>query len=510
MVQQGRVSKEDVMKRRTNLVLELIVRRFWCVLATAMLATFALVLFMGMGQNIWFDENYSIILAKQPVGELLRLTGVDAHPPLFYLMLKIWGSIFGWSELALRSMSALLAAATVGIVALLLRRLFTVRVALVVLPLLIIAPFWLRYGFEVRMYALAGLIVALASLVLVKAVESKTDRRWWVVYGLLVVAGMYTLYMTAVVWLAHVVWLWAHHRRGGLRRQPWLWTFVAVGVAFVAYVPTLIFQLTHSALPGIGQRLNLTSIGDIIGQVLVYTPEWSIGSWTALGILLVVGLAIYLLDRTRRRMPPASRHSLDLLLCLALVPLAFFILISLPPIMPIFVNRYLAHFILFVYAIIGVAAALGWRYGYRFPAAALLSLFVVLLGWGNVQLAQAGNFNYERFQRPQTSKVRQLIDCKKSVVVADDAYTYINDLYYFDGCDMRFYSPDPILYQGGYAWLADHGSRLAASTDLTAPSMVHVYWADNVPAFHPDSRYRLLSSVKYDQQVTDTYALNAE
>ncbi|HEU5122140.1 MAG TPA: hypothetical protein VFT59_04805 [Candidatus Saccharimonadales bacterium] len=50
---------------------------------------------IGLMQSVWFDEAYSIILAKKPISELLYLTSIDTHPPLYYLLLKLWASIFG-------------------------------------------------------------------------------------------------------------------------------------------------------------------------------------------------------------------------------------------------------------------------------------------------------------------------------------------------------------------------------------------------------------------------------
>ncbi len=497
------------MKRRMNQVVHLLVRRWTVLVAIAMLASFFLVLFAGKGQDVWFDENYSIILAQQSVPELLHLTSVDAHPPLFYLLLKLWGSVFGWSELSLRSMSALLCAVTVGIVALLLRRLFTIRVALVSLPFLALAPFWLRYGYEIRMYALAGLIGAFASYVLIHAVDAKDNKRWWGLYAVLVAAGMYTLYMTIVVWVAHFVWLLITNRRR-LFRQPWLWSFVGAVVLFLPYVSTVLFQLTHSALPGIGVVLNLTHIGDVISMVMIYTPEWSVAGWSAFGIIVVFGLLTYLLDRSRRQMNPAGRRSLGFLLSLVVVPPLFFVVISLPMSQPFFLERYLAHVILFSYALIGVTVALGWRYGYRRASGSLAALSLFLLGWGLGQLVQAGNFNYERMQRPQTAKVRQLVDCKKSYVIADDPYTYINDQYYFKDCDFHFYSPTPLLKWGGYAWLANSSAQITDPAKVNAQRVVHLYWHNSLPTFRPDGRYTLVSSVTFDQQTTDTYELKSE
>lgn len=497
------------MKRRMNIVVHLLVRRWIVIVGIAMLASFVLVLYAGKGQDIWFDENYSIILAHQSVPDLLHLTGVDAHPPLYYLLLKAWGSVFGWSELSLRAMSALLCSITVGVVALLLRRLFTIRVALVTLPFLALAPFWLRYGYEIRMYALAGLIAAAASYVLVRATESKNDKRWWGFYAVLVAAGMYTLYMSVVVWLSHFVWLVINHRRH-VFRQPWFWSYVAAVVLFLPYAPTVLFQLTHSALPGIGVVLNLTHIGDVISMVLIYTPEWSVVGWSALGIIVTLGLMTYLLDRSRRQMNVGGRRSLGFLLSMVVVPPLFFVIVSLPMSQPFFLERYLAHVILFSYALIGVAVALGWRYGYRRAAVILGVLSLFLLSWGLGQLVQAGNFNYERMQRPQTSKVRQLVDCNKSLVIADDPYTYINDHYYFKDCDMRFYSAEPLVDWGGYAWLAGSKHQITSPGQVNADRIVHLYWHNSKPEFYPDDRYTLVSSVTYDQQTTDTYELKSK
>lgn len=497
------------MKKRTNYVINLLVRRWKYVVCVGVLASFVLVLYLGKGQNIWFDENYSIILAKQPAFDLIRLTGVDAHPPLYYLVLKAWGTFFGWSELAMRGLSALFSALAVGVIALLLRQLFTTRVALASLPFLVLAPFWLRYGYEIRMYALAGLIGALASLVLIKAVAANTSRRWWYLYAILVAIGMYTLYMTAVIWLSHLVWLLIYHRRH-FWKQPWLWSYVGAGLLFMPYVPTLIFQLTNSALPGVGQLINLTRIGELVSMLLIYTPEWSVGKWSTIGMMLLVGLAVYLLDRTRHQMNPADRRSLGFLVCLATVPFTFFIAVSLLKTEAFFLPRYLVQATLFVYALLGAAVALGLRHGYYKAAGTLFVLSLVMLGWGTCQLVQAGNFNYERMQRPQTTKVRQIIDCKKSAIVADDAYTYMNAQYYFQGCDLRFYSSQPIPFWGGYASLSDNHARLISASDIEAKSLVHLHWKDEPNTFTPDSRYRMVSSMTFDRQVTDMYEIIAE
>ena len=49
-----------------------------------------------------WDEGWSIAHAVLPVGELLRLTAADVHPPLYYLALGAWQAVVGQNLFALR------------------------------------------------------------------------------------------------------------------------------------------------------------------------------------------------------------------------------------------------------------------------------------------------------------------------------------------------------------------------------------------------------------------------
>lgn len=484
----------------------LIMKQWWIVVCIAMLASFVLILFLGKDQQVWFDESYSILLAKQPIGTLLSLTGVDAHPPLFYLLLKAWGSSFGWSELALRSMSALLAALTIGATAVLLRKLFSTGAALTSLPFLIMAPFWLRYGYEIRMYALASLIGVVGSIILIQAVERKNDRRWWIAYGVTVVLGMYTLYVTALIWLSHLVWLLIRdHRR--FWRQQWFMTYVGAIVVFLPYLPTAIFQSTHSALPGVGDELNLTGMGNVVSMILAYTPEWEVHTWLTAGIVLIVGLTIYLLTKAYNRSDTAQKETLRYLFCLALIPPLLFICVSLPLPQPFFVPRYLAHVVLFIYVLITLAVTLGWMAGFRKLPVVLAVVTMAVFVVGVMHLSAIGNYNFERSEWQEPEKTSALVDCKNTLVIADDPYTYINDSYYFAGCDMRVYSVQPIPYLGGYAWMHDHGGRISAASEVNAPKIADVSMNNVQRTFYPDSRYRLISTVSNSQQTVATYQL---
>lgn len=497
------------MKKVFMYVAKVIEQKWGVCVILAALMTLLLILFMGKGQDVWFDESYSIILAQQPWDQLFKLTSVDAHPPLYYILLKIWGELFGWSELALRGLSAILAAISVGAMGVLARKLFTPRIAVMSLPILVLAPFWLRYGYEIRMYALAGLIGILASLVLIVAASKNTDRKWWILYGILVAAGMYTLYMTAIIWLAHVVWLFIYHRRG-FWQQSWVRSYMLAILLFLPYLMTFIYQYTHSALPGIGKPLNLTQLGGIDSMLFTYTPEWNVDKWSAIVLVACFGLTVFLIDRIRNRLSRSAGRLVAFVVCLALVPIAFYVVLGLVMSQPFFIPRYTAHISLFIYLLAAVSVGLGWRYGYKKSAAVLYVGMLGLMVYGNVQLAQAGNFNFERMYRPEATKIRQMVDCKKSTVVAGDPYMYIDLQYYFRDCKLRFYNSYELAYHGGYAWLSDGKYQIKSAADIQFQHFVHIHWQDADETLKPDGRYRLLSSESQGKQIIDTYELISE
>lgn len=493
------------MKKQYKDIVQFIVKKWWMVVCIAVLATFSLSLFMGLGQSIWFDEGYSILLAKRPLAELIALTNVDAHPPLYYILLKGWAGLFGWSELALRSLSAVLMAGVVGVAILLVKRLFSVKIALSVAPLLVVAPFLLRYGYEVRMYALASFIGIVGSYLFSIAMQKKSDKRLWVAYGLFVALGMYTLYMTLVVWLAHFVWLVFHSRsKKQLVTHPALIGFGAAVVFFLPQLPVFVDQTLHSALPGVGTELTLTKLVSVLSVLTLYTPEWNIGGWYSL--LLIAGMILFGLLYATAIKDKAYRSGLFFVATLVVVPLVFYALSSLPPRQPIFIERYMAHVAVYVYLMVALVAVIGFLGRRRVLAWSFAGVIAITSVTGLVRLQSTGNLNLERMQLPQTRQLRADIPCDTTTtIVADDPYTYIDSVYYFTDCNLVFYSKDPLGFRGGYAPLAESTKRISSPDQVTTQKLVHLHWLGADPSFVPSTMYHQTSEQTYEKQVVTIY-----
>ncbi|MEO5950490.1 MAG: glycosyltransferase family 39 protein [Candidatus Saccharimonadales bacterium] len=451
------------------------------VIALGVVLFMAIALWIGLRQSVWFDEAYSITIAKLPLGDLLHMTGLDTHPPLYYMLLKGWATVFGWNEFALRSLSVVAAGGAVAIGILLVRRLFGIRAALITLPFAVISPFLLRYAFEIRMYALASLICIAATYVLVVALEAKERRQKWLLYGgyaALVSLGVYTLYYTVLIWISHVVWLtWlARRNKQSVLKSSGLAAYVGSVILFLPWLPTFVSQITNGALAPISQPLTVDNLIGIVSFQFLYQPAWQLTAlWSLVFVVLTVAL-IVLTVRAIKYIKKSDVQSIMLLLMYFMVPIIILTLVSL--VRAMYVERYLAHVVLGLILLVGVIVSFAIKDNVRTTKLLASAVLVIMLA-GVTQLIQVGNYNFQRLQQPQVKQAVSTISCKDGqIVLAADPYTAIEISYYLpSSCDLRFYSETASL-SGGYAPLSNSPKRVEnPSTELKGETnVIYVYY----------------------------------
>lgn len=201
-------------------------------------------------QSIWYDEANGIRIAVRAIPELFSELTADASPPLYYLILHAWTALLGQHEFAVRALSALAGAATIPLIAITARRLFSTRAAWTAAILAALSPFHLYYSQEARMYAiLAGLATLL--LYLGDRAARHDRRRDWAGFAITAALAAYThhygLFATAGV--AAALALRLHRRPAALRHLAF-----ALAAAALLYLPWLPFairsQLQGSAITG--------------------------------------------------------------------------------------------------------------------------------------------------------------------------------------------------------------------------------------------------------------------
>ena len=141
--------------------------------------------FMLSNQSLWFDECATLNLTDNlnlidNITNLLTTKAGDHFQPLYYLIMPYWRFIFGDSEFALRSFSALLGSAAVILLSLVALRLFGKKHALWTMFLATFSAFGVFYSQDARPCALLTFITALQIYFFTGALCDKHDNvsRW--------------------------------------------------------------------------------------------------------------------------------------------------------------------------------------------------------------------------------------------------------------------------------------------------------------------------------------------
>ncbi|MFZ1360588.1 MAG: glycosyltransferase family 39 protein [Candidatus Saccharimonadales bacterium] len=365
--------------------------------------------------SIWFDEAFGSYLVRFDLFDLTRYTAFDVHPPLYYWLLKVWTIFFSNTELGIRSFSIFFGALTIVGAFLLTFKLFGRKAAYISLIFLVLSPMFIRYSQEARMYTLLTAIIVAATYMLVYAQQAR--RRWpWIVYGVLLALGMLTQYFAALAWLSHWVW-WAYvaHRQNGQFRKrfftrQWVLAHIVAIAIFLPWLPWLIRQFADVQGNGFWiPPITSMTIPDFLTNFLLFADYTRVTSWLALityvVVLGMVGAVIVLTRRLDGRM----KEQYMLLVCMVCVPVILLVLLSMPPLRPAFVDRYLMSTIVFLPMLIGVTAAL------TVPAARLRKGIVLIGCLGVMGLMITGVHtqmilgNYNTKTR-QSNNVRQLVE----------------------------------------------------------------------------------------------------
>ncbi|KFI51797.1 glycosyltransferase family 39 protein [Bifidobacterium biavatii] len=487
-----------------------------CALATTVLSWL-----MGRGQSLWFDEQYSLILASRPVRELIALTAVDAHPPLYYLLLKAWMPIAGDDVALMRMPNCACLGLAVFVLVMLMRDLFGDRVAAACMPMLMCGGFMLRYGYELRMYSPAMLLAVSGTAVLLCAVgvigpqrrrhrnmddghnDRPDDRRardghrhtaWWCAYAVTVALGMLTLYLTAFVWLTHAIWLAARSwRMRRLSAWRWLFAYAVSVILFLPWMPALLGQLGGSSvLPPVRRRTNMSGVANAFDIMLLGMTEKELPSIVSLLVAatmtLIVGIfvAVWLPARQQSVGTLASQQSAEaawLIVMLFAVPTTLLMIWSAVKELSsggygMFSVRYLSVVAPFFYVTLVLACVIAYRLRSR-RAAIVYVVVLAMLVAGTIVYGVRGNHSFDRNDTPGSAQLSQHVVCSaERPVVAQDEYTYIDAYWYYRDCPYYYFlESGDVSERGGYAPLHDSTAQLRTITDLDAQQFTLLSWS---------------------------------
>lgn len=287
--------------------------------------------------SIWFDEAYSIQLAKQPVSVILASPygwGQEAHMTAYYLLLHYWLRALAHlgiapSEALVRLPSALAATCAAVVLFLLAYRLTQpthgrrIIPALATVALFVCAPQALTQAQMTRSYALETLCACLSWYALIRALE-RGRRRDWLLYTLASSALVYAHLFGVLLVVAQGVYIAALFLRD---RREFLPILRAYGVALVGVIALSELVLIDAAMHGGNNSfVPAATPGGVLPLIVTV-----VGNPVALVACVVLGVVASIASLKRLRwLAPVRTSALFVALAWALVPLMLAYLATQP------------------------------------------------------------------------------------------------------------------------------------------------------------------------------------
>jgi len=258
-------------------------------------------------QSYWLDETVTVEVVRGSLGHVLdRVVDSESSPHLYYILAWAWGHTFGFGEVGLRSLSALIGTATIPVIYVAGARLVDSSSGVVAAAVFAVNPLTIYYSQEARAYGL--LILASAVTFVGFAIlytESGPPRRaplaLWAVSCCVALASHYFAIFLIVAEAATLLWLRPRVRRGLIL------AVVPIGLTGLLLLPLALEQRSHGYADWISEESLPSRCVQVVKQFLVGLDGPAEKATTTLAALLVlIGLWHLFRKGERRRKEGAT------------------------------------------------------------------------------------------------------------------------------------------------------------------------------------------------------------
>lgn len=228
--------------------------------------------------DIWYDELFTMGLADQSLSELTAITATDVHPPLYYIIVKLFLGIFGAER---SGVEQVMIAKLVSVLPFLLCMLYAVTKirkhfgmfsAGLYFFLLLSMPQMADYTVEIRMYGYALFFITAGMLHAYELTEVSTDKRkrafQWGILTLYALASCYTHYFACVAACMIYVYLLGEaciNRRIKQRIRPLLLSGMVCTAGYMPWLVTAVVSQVRNVKENYWiQPLSIRTLGGCV------------------------------------------------------------------------------------------------------------------------------------------------------------------------------------------------------------------------------------------------------
>ncbi|MDR1497723.1 MAG: glycosyltransferase family 39 protein [Puniceicoccales bacterium] len=154
--------------------------------------------FTSVDASVWLDEGFSLLTARLSWVEILETQALDVHPPLYFLLLKLFTLLFGESVFAVKLFSVVPMVLALSAGWLFLSKEFSKKSGILFASCFFVLLPTAHYSVEMRMYSWALFFVMMTAISAWFAV--RTDKvSWWVSFSVFLAVTAYTHHYAAAV-----------------------------------------------------------------------------------------------------------------------------------------------------------------------------------------------------------------------------------------------------------------------------------------------------------------------
>lgn len=340
----------------------------------ALLLGFFLRVYRLADKNIWWDEGWSLWLAKQDFVAIALRTAADEHPPLHYWMLKVWIAVFGSSAYAGRYLSVIFGMLTIALVYRLGKSFGISWVGILAAFILATSRFHIWWSQDIKNYtpsiffAFAAVWFALA---LTRDEEPETGNaprskpqlaRLLILYAVCSALALFTHYLAALVLLALNIYTLTILRHASRRAILYRW-LVPNLLAAILFAPWLALYLQYAqpwaAAPAFDFGLFLKLVATVLPLGVTTDIDNYLWLTGAFGILALLGCAWAFVSRGSQARKPPRPYGLFALI--VLIPAVLIYALSLTP-AAIFAPKIQARYLVILAPAHALLVALGIAY----------------------------------------------------------------------------------------------------------------------------------------------------